>query len=334
VLPSEPTDPDVLAGGRVLCTIEGTSVDDSMLDRLRRGGAAGVLLFKANIANQDQMLANAQAIEHAALSAPFGAPAIIAVDQEGGNVVRVPGPPTQSAESMGLLSAAEIRSIAAATATNLVAWGVNVDLAPVADVARTGSFEDRQHRAFSADSSAVAADVAAFVAGLHDGGAAATLKHYPGLGSALTNTDAAAVSLTLSSEELRDVDERPFIDGIGAGAELVMMSSATYIAVDGIPAVFSSVVVNRLREGLGFDGVIVSDAMGTPALAAAGSLSERTVRAARAGVDLFIAADPTGCVEMQSALADAIRNGQIPLADAALAWSRLQHLRLGLASAQ
>jgi beta-N-acetylhexosaminidase len=326
-------DAELLAGARVLCTFKGAVVPKSVIARLLAGQAAGVLLFSANLVSQQQALANAEEIQAAATASPSGAPAIIATDQEGGIVHRVPGPPTESAADMGTRPVAEIEEQGKATAENLVAWGINTDFAPVADVVRPSSFEERQHRSFSSDPRVAAAAVSAFVNGLHEGGVVATLKHFPGLGAAAANTDDAAASVAISADDFNAVDVLPFTAGIAAGADLVMVSSATYPSLDVSPAVLSSILVGgELRERLGFTGVVVSDALDTPAVASLGSPAEVAVRAALAGVDLFIVGGAQGCVDIQAALAKALVDGELPIEQAQAAEARLHALRSRLAS--
>jgi beta-N-acetylhexosaminidase len=326
-------DAELLAGARVLCTFKGPVVPESVIARVQTGQAAGVLLFGANLVSQKQSLANAREIQAAATASPSGVPAIIATDQEGGIVHRVPGPPTESAADMGTRPVAEIEEQGRATAENLVGWGINVDFGPVADVVRPGSFEEPQHRSFNSDPRLAAAAVSAFVTGLHDGGAQATLKHFPGLGAAVANTDEASAAVEISGDEFKTVDALPFAAGIAAGADLVMVSSATYPSLDASPAVTSSVLIgDELRERLGFAGVVISDALDTPAVATIGSPAQVAVRAALAGVDLFIVGGAQGCVDIQAALAKALVAGDIPLEQAQAAEARVDVLRSRLAS--
>jgi beta-N-acetylhexosaminidase len=161
----------------------------------------------------------------------------------------------------------------------------------------------------------------------------ATLKHFPGLGAAAANTDDAAASVAISADDFNAVDVLPFTAGIAAGAELVMVSSATYPSLDASPAVLSSILVGgALRERLGFTGVVVSDALDTPAVASLGSPAEVAVRAALAGVDLFIVGEAQGCIDIQAALAKALVDGELPIEQAQAAEARLDALRSRLAS--
>src|SRR6185295_9947820 len=137
---------DELAGARVVCSYTDVDVPADLLTRLRQGKAAGVLWYGENLPDAATAARNAAAIQRAAAAAPDPTPAIIATDQEGGAIRRIPGPPEASAQALGLAGAATIRDQAKATAMSLRQWGINVNLAPVADIARPGSFEAAQQR--------------------------------------------------------------------------------------------------------------------------------------------------------------------------------------------
>ncbi|HET8894435.1 MAG TPA: glycoside hydrolase family 3 N-terminal domain-containing protein, partial [Gaiellaceae bacterium] len=158
--------------------------------------------------------------------------------------------------------------------------------APVADVVATpASFLGT--RSFGSDPAVVASRAAAFVTGLQSSGIAATAKHFPGLGSATVSTDDRRVTIGRSATFL-NARLQPFRAAITAGAQLVMVSSASYPALDptGTPALFSrSIVTGLLRDQLGFGGVVVTDAIDAPAPAAT---AHAPARALAAGVDLLL----------------------------------------------
>ena len=146
------------------------------------------------------------------------------------------------------------------------AAGANVDLAPVADVARPGSVLAGQGRTFGTTAAAVAGAAAAFAGGLREAGVAATAKHFPGLGAATETTDAAAVRITVPARRLRSVDMAPFAALIRRHVPLVMLGTAVYPSLDpDAPAALSRpIATGQLRDRLGFDGVTVTDALDTP----------------------------------------------------------------------
>ena len=256
-----------LRGGRVVFPFAGTRAPRRLLLRIRRGHAAGVLLLGRNVGPPATLRALTRSL-HRAARAGGQPPPLVMVDQEGGSVKRLPGAPRRSAPAM--TSTAIARAEGRATARTLRRAGVNVDLAPVADVVRPGSALDREGRGFRGDVPALAR---AFAEGLQAGGVAATYKHFPGFGTATTNTDFAAQRLAAPTA----ADLAPYRD---TPARLVMFSSAVYPALSDRPAVLSRAVAKRLRD-LGFTGTTVSDDLETPALAG------RDVTRAQADVLLF-----------------------------------------------
>jgi beta-N-acetylhexosaminidase len=274
-----------IAGQRIVIGFSGTSAPKPLLERIHRGELGGVILFAANISTRPQVRSLTASLQRAR---PAGLPPlVVAIDQEGGQVKRLGGAPTLSPPQLGSRNdPALARRQGVATAKNLRAVGVNVDLAPVLDVARPGSIMERQGRSFSRSAARVARIGGAFARGLAAGGVGATGKHFPGLGAARKNQDLEFNRITTSLKRLRAIDERPYV---GLKPPLVMVSSAIYPALSSKPAVFSRAVVqSELRGRVGFDGVTVSDALDAPAMARFGSLHRRAVLATRAGVDLLL----------------------------------------------
>ncbi len=180
---------------------------------------------------------------------------------------RVSGAPNASAQKMGARGAAFSREQGRLTARNLRDLGINVDLAPVLDVARPGGVIAATERGFGAGVQRVAATAVPFAQALQQGGVAATGKHFPGFGAATENTDFAVQRIHLSKARLRAVDEAPYRAYIGAGGKLVMLSTAIYPALSPLPAAFSpQIATGELRDRLGFEGVSITDALETVAV--------------------------------------------------------------------
>ena len=176
---------------------------------------------------------------------------------------------------------------------NLRDVGVNVDLAPVLDVARPGGTIAETERGFGSTPAAVEATAVPFAEGLQGSGVAATGKHFPGFGSARVNTDFAVQRIGLGKAELRRVDEAPYRGFIDAGGDLVMLSTAIYPAFSDRPAAFTrSIATGELRDRLGFEGVSITDALESVAVRDFGGAAKAGIAGARAGVDLLLYADP------------------------------------------
>jgi beta-N-acetylhexosaminidase len=214
---------------------------------------------------------------------------------------------------------------------------MNVNLAPVLDVYyQPGNFIDEFQRSYSNNPNTVTSLGQAFITNQQGIGAAATAKHFPGLGSAARsqNTDAQPVTLNLSLSQLRSTDEAPYPAAIAAGVQLIMVSWAVYPALDASnPAGLSSAVVQgELRNRLGFQGVTVTDAIEAGALQAFGSDANRSVLAAQAGMDLILCAN--GSVSqgdsVNAALVNALQSGQLSQSSFTAAVNRVTGLRNNL----
>lgn len=297
-----------LAGQRIVLGFEGTRVPAPVRRTIRVGGAAGVVLFEDNLPSR--VGAKRLTAELEAIPRPAGLrdPLLVMTDQEGGLVKRLDGPPDVSAAAMGTRDGAYSRDQGRLTGESLRAVGVNVDLAPVLDVARPGGTIAATERAFGSTPAAVAATAVPFAAGLREVGVAATAKHFPGFGAARANTDFAVERIGLSKATLRRIDEAPYRRFVASGGELIMLSTAIYPAFSSEPAAFSRVIASgELRGRLGFAGVSITDALETVAVRDFGGPAKAGVAAARAGVDLLLFTEPGPAARARRALLRQLR---------------------------
>jgi beta-N-acetylhexosaminidase len=316
--------PEQLAGQRTIFTFEGTRAPAALERRIRRGEAAGVILFAQNVVSREHLGRELRRLQRIPRPRGLRAPLLVMVDQEGGPVRRLPGAPRRAASELRSPGAA--RAAGRAAAANLRGAGVNVNLAPVADVARPGSAIGRERRAFRGSPGTVARLATAFAGGLRSGGVAATAKHWPGFGAAGVNTDFSAQRIELSRRTLERVDEPPFRALAAGGIELVMFSTAVYPGLDGRnPAALSRRIERRLRERLGFRGVTISDALGTPALAGRSRVPERVA------TDLLLyGGSYRPGARAANALARGLRAGRVSRAASETSVRRILELRASL----
>ncbi len=328
--------PRQLAGQRVIYSYPGLTPPASLLQHISDGEAAGVIFFGENIASAAQIGAVVAQLRQAQAKSPVAVPLLLMTDQEGGQVRRLPGEPVLSAKQVG--QSADPVATATATGTaagrNLAGVGMNVHLAPVLDVyAKAGNFIDQYQRSYSSDSGTVGRLGQAFITAQQATGVAATAKHFPGLGSATRsqNTDAGPVTLNVPLTRLRGVDEAPYRAAVAAGVKLVMVSWATYPALDANrPAGLSPTVVQQeLRARFGYAGVTVTDALEAGALSGFGTTGQRAVAAANAGMDLILcsARDVAQGEAATAALLDAYQGGQLDRAAFTAAVNRVDALR-------
>jgi beta-N-acetylhexosaminidase len=262
-----PTMPlEQVVGQKVVTAFSGTEPSRGLLRRLRQGHLGGVILFSENIASPQQLRALTRRIRRAAAQGG-NPPPLIAVDQEGGVVKRLPwAPPSTAAAAMS-----NPHAEGAATGRALKRAGITIDLAPVADVERRPNF--LASRAFGATEAEVADEACEFARGLQSAGVTSTLKHFPGLGEAAGNTDLERVTIRAP------LRLTPFRRCAHRGA--VMLSSATYPRLGPHPAVLEPNAYALLSDTT----VTISDDLTARAMAGRADVA---VRAARAGLDLLL----------------------------------------------
>lgn len=319
-----------LVGQRLVVALKGTRANTQILARIRAGRIGGVILFGGNISTPAQVTALAASLQ-AAARAGGQPPLLIATDQEGGEVKRLPwAPPNLSAQALGTHPASRSHSSGAATGAALAADGVNVDLAPVADVpAGPQDFIAAQHRAFSTSRFTVAADASAFAAGLEQGGALPTLKHFPGLGLARVSTDEALVRITASSARLRR-GLLPYRVALGQGLDpIVMLSTAVYPSLDWRAAAWSPpIIAGLLRGDLGFNGVTITDSLDAAAAVRHQTDPAVALRSARAGTDLLlITGSQAASAGVYSRLLAAAGSGALPMSNLTASYNRIVALK-------
>ncbi len=304
-----------LAGQRIVEALPGRSAPPALLRRIRRGEVGGVILFSRNVDSKRQVRALVARLQREPRPRAVDFPLLVMVDQEGGRVKRLPGAPTRSPAQLGRTRSTSLaRRTGSATARNLRSYRATVNLAPVMDIGRPGTYQRRTGRAYGGSARTVSRIGGAFVTGLERGRVAATLKHFPGLGTVTRDEDLVIQRVPSSLATLRRVDEAPFRAGIRAGARLVMTSTALYPALDGgRPALLSrKITTGELRRRLGFAGVIITDDLDVPAMRHFGGPARLGPAAAAAGNDLLLycgggSSGPAGA----RAVAQALTSGKL-----------------------
>lgn len=295
--------PGDLGGGEPV-----TAVDDTIRRGLAEMPAGGFFLDAGNMTDSEQLK-----LLTAELRAASSLPLLLVCDEEGGTVSRLMR--TVGTTQVGSMYSyrdegrEKAFSNAETIARDLAAHGLNGDLAPVADVWSNPDNPVIRTRAYSDDFFQAAELVAAAVEGFHAGGVVCTLKHFPGHGDTVSDSHYGAAYVTKSLEELRQEELLPFRAGIEAGADMVMIGHLTVPALDTLPAPFShAVVMELLREELGFTGVVITDALEMGALGDYTS-GEIAVLAVQAGVDLLLC--PGDPAEALRALSEAVKEGEL-----------------------
>ena len=270
-----------------LVSFHGTELDQATADLVKHRWVAGVTLFRGlNIENAVQTRRLTKDLQQAA-----GRTLLIAADQEGGQLLGAGADTTPFAGNMALGAVGDpflALRIGHAIGLELRALGINLNYAPVADVASRPFNPSLGIRSFGEDPGVVARMTASMVTGLQEAGVAATLKHFPGKGEAAVDPHYELPVLDLDLDRLERVEFAPFRAGIAAGAHLMMVGHYGLPAITGdrgTPATASrEVMTGLIRETLGFEGLIVTDALD---MGAFGGLSLESPLAAGADLLLF-----------------------------------------------
>lgn len=268
-----------------------------------------------NIGDPAQVATLSNGLQEAALAQPQRIPLQISVDQEGGALVARFGPPaTQMPGNMALgagRSAADAERSAEVIGTELDAVGVTQDYAPVADVNVNPANPVIGIRSIGSDPALVSELVAAQVRGYHEGGVSAVAKHFPGHGDTGKDSHFGLPEVTHDREELEAIDLPPFRAAIDAGIDTIMTAHVVLPAIDpGVPATMShKILTGLLRDELGFDGIIVTDALDMQGATSTYPPDVAPVRAFLAGADQLLV--PPQMDTAYNAVLDAVRSGEI-----------------------
>ena len=222
---------------------------------------------------------------------PCPVPRLFAVDAEGGSVVRFKWEPAiPSAYELSRKSPEEVRELFRGVGEKLRSCGINLDLAPVCDIAEDPLATSIGDRIFSSDLETVNSMTAAVIGGLHEGGCSSCAKHFPGHGATEEDSHKGTPVVSKSASELYDYDIAAFASAIEAGADCVMAAHVLYPAFDeGDIASMSHIILTGLLRGeLRFRGVIISDDMMMEGLTSSYPLSEAALKFILSGGDMLL----------------------------------------------
>ena len=322
----------VSAAGTLMPGFEGTELPEWLRVRLANG-LAGVCLFATNVASPSQLLGLTDAIRAA------NPHAVIAIDEEGGDVTRLfqdVGSPYPGAAILGRLDDVTLtRAVAERVGRQLRAVGVDLNFAPDADINSSDDNPVIGTRSFGADPALVARHTGAWVEGLQSTGVAASAKHFPGHGDTATDSHLALPVVDLPLAVLRERELVPFVAAIAARTATIMTSHILLPQLDDVPATFSTRILGELlRDEFGFTGVIVSDALDMRGASGTTGIPDAAVRALAAGCDLLCigtANTDAQLGEIEAAIAAAVSDGRLDPARLADAQARVS--ALGVAGA-
>lgn len=293
---------------------EHKKITKTMKENLQKYPVGGVILFSRNIWNRKQTKKLIRKLQkNAAL------PMFISVDEEGGDVARIGNNPKMKTdtfptmEEIGKTQDADyVYYMASTIARQIRELGFNVDFAPVADVKTSEMNSEIGNRSFGDDPKKVAEFVSAYVKGLESENICSTLKHFPGQGSSSGDTHQGSVDIDSSISKLRKIDFVPFVSGIEAGTDFVMVShiSVSRVTETSEPASVSKLIMTTiLREELDYSGLIVTDAFDMACITDKYSPAEAAVKSFHAGADIILM--PEDLPEAYDAILSNVKSGKI-----------------------
>jgi beta-N-acetylhexosaminidase len=318
-----------LVGQTIVAKLGKKGADQDLLTRIRQGRIGGLIAFPRNATTLTADIREAQAAANQGDNPPL----LVMIDQEGGDVKRLPeGPPDVSPQQLGAAGdEGESKDQGQKTGQYLKGLGVNVDLAPVLDVSQPSTARTIASRTFGNDPDVVSSVGVAFAQGLQDGGVVSSPKHFPGLGRATASTDERPVSVAATSDQMQS-DLAPFKAAVDGGVDMIMVSTASYPTAlnSKDPAALSPNIVNGLlRDQYGFDGVVITDDLDAPSLD--GSAGAIAAQALRAGDDLLLYATNVGSSDtaFESLVGD-VKQGQLNRSLVEGAYERITSLKENL----
>ncbi|WP_219468939.1 glycoside hydrolase family 3 protein [Nonomuraea rhizosphaerae] len=322
-----------LAAGTLLVAFQGTTAPSWVLRELENG-LGGVTLFGFNVADPDQLRSLTASLRSA------GEP-VISLDEEGGDVTRLNyhvGSPYPGNAALGAVDDTELtHRVYRAIGSELAACGVNLDMAPDADVNSEADNPVIGTRSFGDDPALVARHTVAAVQGLQSVNVAACVKHFPGHGATRVDSHVAVPVVDVTPDVLRSRELAPFRAAIEAGTKSIMTAHVAVPSLTGhTPATLSAAAMTELLRGeLGYDGAVVTDALDMHAITKSVGLGGGAVLSLAAGSDLLCLGPlPTydDVCHIMDQIVLAVRDGRLPLARLEEAASRLAALRSWLGS--
>lgn len=326
---------DRLVNGCLLPGFPGPDLPQWVAEGLE-AGLPGAVLFTWNLTGPGAVARLAGAVRERRSDA------LVAVDEEGGDVTRLDYPGGSRFPGNLALGVADdpdlTTEVARAMGAVLRDAEVNLDLAPSVDVNSDPDNPIIGVRAFGSDPQLVSTHGSAFIRGLQGAGVAACAKHFPGHGATRTDSHHGLPVIDCDEATFRRRELPPFAAAVDAGVAAIMSAHVVFSALEPVPATLSpKLLTGVLRGELGFDGVVITDALGMAAVRDQHGTAGAAVQALRAGADLLLVGtddDQAACGQIREAVAAAVADGTLPRARLEQAGERVQALRQWAAAAR
>jgi beta-N-acetylhexosaminidase len=308
---------DEKVGQLLLLGFGGTTMDATIAAFLEEMKPGGVALFGRNIEGSTQTL---RLIRDVRVHDPAGIPMFVAVDQEGGTVVRLTEHATVLPSAMALGAARDVelaRRAGRALGEDLALFGFNMNLAPVLDISSNPNNPVIGIRSFGESPQAVAELGVGYVEGLQSAGVLAVAKHFPGHGDTDSDSHYHLPVLLHDQARLEEVELLPFTRGFAEGLDAIMTAHIALPGLGGLHADLPATVSERvlttlLRAELGYQGLVITDGLEMQGIVQRFGSGEAAVRAVHAGADVVMVLwDPLKKREVRAALLTAVHGGRI-----------------------
>ncbi len=296
-----------------------TVFGDMSISAFTEHPVGGLIYFSANLVDPDQTKEMLSKANEASLNT-VALPLFIGIDEEGGDVLRLASNPAFSlTKTDSLTKLAESGTEAVASAADYIGqylkeYGFNVDFAPVADVIPEEGSEILKERSFGSDSDRVNEFCNIYLNGLKEHGILSCYKHFPGIGSASADTHEGPATVEKTLEELEGADLKTFYGGIDASADMIMaghISLPSISETEELPASLSKyMLTDVLRDKMGYDGLVITDALNMKAITEKYSSKEAALLAFEAGADILLM--PENFEEAYNAILEKVNSGEIP----------------------
>lgn len=316
-----------------------TEMNDEVFSIVQEYNFGAVILFSNNVKETEQTFRLTQALQEAA-TLDQGIPLMITVDQEGGNVVRLgSGTALPGNMALGATYAANgtkyAKQAGQIIGSELSVLGINTNLAPVVDVNNNANNPVIGLRSFGDDPDMVGALASAMVEGMAEYGVIGTAKHFPGHGDTATDSHYGLPIVNKSLDELAQNELKPFRILISYGIEMIMTAHILYPALEddqilstktgeleSLPATMSDdILTNLLKEEMGFEGIVVTDAMNMAGITDKWDIVQASVISIQAGTDMICMPTRLYCKEdlanldaVIDGIVKAVEDGEIPMA--------------------
>lgn len=307
--------PEALTGYKTV-----TSAGEATKQALKKYPVAGLIYFEQNLISKERTISMMSGVK-AYAEEVCDIPLFLSIDEEGGKVARIAnkgGFDTPHFENMSVIGATSdvTKAYEAGEAIGgyLSEYGFNLDFAPVADVLTNPDNTVVKERSFGSDPQIVSEMDTQFLRGLHEHGVIGCLKHFPGHGATLEDTHEGYAYTDRTKAQLMETELIPFIDGIKQECPMIMVGhiAAPSVTGDEIPASLSEKMVQKLlREEMGYDGVVITDALNMGAIVEGYSSADACLQAFNAGVDILLM--PSDFQAAYSGICNAVKTGKLEM---------------------